>query len=261
MKKLFIIICCLSLLIPININALKKSNKIYVTDQAKILSKDTEDYIVTYSSFLKDNNDIDYYVVTVSDIKDEDLDKYADKLYDEFNISSRGLLVLYISDERIIKVLTGSEMGSIVTNDIINEYLDSYFMPYLRKENYDEGIKNGYSSFFKLICNYYDIDSSSMEVYDDVDFVTKYKIPLILVIFVLCIGISYPMANLIFMFNKKNVVTDVILAILVLINIGLLIFSYTLDPVSVLAILAFEITSFNKCRENRKNTRKKVRKR
>ena len=101
MKKLFIVICCLSLLIPININALKKSNKIYVTDQAKILSKDTEDYIVTYSSFLKDNNDIDYYVVTVDSVNDEDLDKYADDLYKSFNISSRGLLILYINDSSI----------------------------------------------------------------------------------------------------------------------------------------------------------------
>ena len=261
MKKLFIIICCLSLLIPINIKALKKSSNIYVTDQAKLLSKETKEYIVTYSSFLKDNNDIDYYVVTVDSTNDKDLDKYADELYDSFNISNRGLLILYIDDERVLKVITGSEMGNIITNDIISEYIDSYFMPYLSKEKWDAGIKNGYSSFFKLLCNYYDIDSSSMEVYSDVDFVTKYKIPLILIVLVLCVAISYPIGNIIFMFNKKNTITNVILVVLILINIGLLIFSYTLDPVSVLAITAFEITSLNKCKQNKKKVRKKVRKR
>ena len=261
MKKLFIVICCLSLLIPININALKKSNKIYVTDQAKILSKDTEDYIVTYSSFLKDNNDIDYYVVTVDNVNDEDLDKYADDLYKSFNISSRGLLILYINDERILKVITGNEIGDIITNDIINEYLDSYFMPYLSKEKYDEGIKNGYSSFFKLICNYYDIDSSSMEVYTDVDFITKYKVPLLLIVLVLCIIISYSMANLLFIINKKDTSTYIFLGILIFMNISLLVFVYTFEPISVLAITAFEVTSFNKCRQNKKKVRKKVRKR
>ena len=57
MKKLIYFIILFLMIIPLNtLGLVRQSDEIYVTDSAQILNNETEDYIVTYSEFLKENN-------------------------------------------------------------------------------------------------------------------------------------------------------------------------------------------------------------
>ena len=231
----------LIILIPFDVFSLvSKSSDVFVTDEAKMLSKYTKEYIITYSSFFNTNNDIDYYVVCVKSFEDMEEDEYIDYVYDSFNISKKGILILASSDDRLLKIKVGEELSGVITDDIISEYIDLYFMPYLKQGEWDLGIRNGYSAFYKLLCNYYDIDSSPMSVYTGKNVLDKYKFPISTFIIFICSLLSYRMC---ISFDKNKKFNSMILLFL-LINISLILFLYTFSPISVLVAFVFEIFSF-----------------
>ena len=64
-------------------------------------------------------------------------------------------------------------------------------MPYLKNGNWNDGIKNGYSAFYKEICNYYNVDSSELVVEDARYLTSNYKPYIILAIIFINSLISY----------------------------------------------------------------------
>lgn len=234
------------ILFPIKINALvEKSEYEFVTDNSNTLSEDTINYIIKYSNFLYESKKIDYYVVVVKELDGMQLEEYSDLVYDEFEISDKGLLILLSINDRKMRVKVGSDLADIIPSQIIDEYINNYFMPEFKNAEWDDGIKNGYSAFYKMICNYYDIDSSNMEVYND-SFITKYKVPIIFLIIWFNTLIGYVFSEyFIRLFLEKNSYdqfTDtLIFGVVLFISILLFILSYILIPKSVLFVLGFEI--------------------
>ena len=245
MKKVFLFI--ILLLFPITVFGLvSPSSEIFVTDEADILSQETEEYIMNYSKFLWDSKKIDYYVVTVKNLEDMSLDQYADYVYEAFSINPKGILIFFSKEERMLKIIVGEQLGNIIEDETIDEYINSYFMPNFKSENWDMGMKNGYSSFYKLLCNYYGIDSDIMEVYDDVDFYTKYKTPILFVIIWIGTILSYVFCKYfkrIYKTNRVYIGDQFFFVITLFVNILLLVLSYMIDARSVLIVLGFEIVT------------------
>lgn len=245
MKKLIYFIILFLMIIPLNILGLvRQSDEIYVTDSAQILNNETEDYIVTYSEFLKENKNIDYYVVTVKSLEGISLEEYTDYVFDSFNMNDLGLLIVISHDDRSIRIKAGSELSKVIESSTIDNYIDSYFMPYLKNDDWNTGIKNGYSSFYKLLCNIFKIDSSTMTVYNGKSFINNYRYTIFIVILWICIFISGFLAKKIVNIKKEiekvSTIKDFLIAISIIINIYLLYFCYLLIPLSVFIVLGFE---------------------
>lgn len=249
MKKKILILFLLSLiLLPLTTNAIvKRSDKKYVTDQARILKEESENYIVKYSDFLYKAKKIDYYVVTVKSLEDLTLEEYTDELYRKFKLKEKGLLILIAKDERKIRIQSGKDLAKIINGDVIDEYIDTYFIPYMERDQWNEGIINGYSAFYKKICEAYGIDASEMQVIDKLDFLTKYKTPIAFVI----IWLSIMAANYFCKYYKKlkkskdpasspEAQNTIIFGMVVIGNIFLLAGAYILEPIYLLFTLAFE---------------------
>lgn len=274
MKKLIYFIILFLMIIPLNILGLvRQSDEIYVTDSAQILNNETEDYIVTYSEFLKENKNIDYYVVTVKSLEGISLEEYTDYVFDSFNMNDLGLLIVISHDDRSIRIKAGSELSKVIESSTIDNYIDSYFMPYLKNDDWNTGIKNGYSSFYKLLCNIFKIDSSTMTVYNGKSFINNYRYTIFIVILWICIFISGFLAKKIVNIKKEiekvSTIKDFLIAISIIINIYLLYFCYLLIPLSVFIVLGFEcVIIYNildqnnffssKDKKTKKNTNKKV---
>ena len=156
MKKLICFFFLFLWMIPIFTEAIvEPSNTLYVTDQANVLTTETKDYIIQYSDFLSKSYQIHYYVVTVNSLEGYDLDTYAEMVFSSFQVGRNGLLIFFAKNDRRIKVVVGQELGLLLDNDTIQEGIDSYFMPYFKNDDWNHGIRNGYSAFYKMICNYY----------------------------------------------------------------------------------------------------------
>lgn len=274
MKKLIYFIILFLMIIPLNtLGLVKQSDEIYVTDSAQILNNETEDYIVTYSEFLKENKNIDYYVVTVKSLEGISLEEYTDYVFDSFNMNDLGLLIVISHDDRSIRIKAGSELSKVIESSTIDNYIDSYFMPYLKNDDWNTGIKNGYSSFYKLFCNIFKIDSSTMTVYNGKSFINNYRYTIFIVILWICIFISGFLAKKIVNIKKGiekvSTIKDFLIAISIIINIYLLYFCYLLIPLSVFIVLGFEcVIIYNildqnnffssKDKKTKKNINKKV---
>lgn len=259
MKNKLLILLIL-ILIPLNSFAIvSKSEKEYVTDSANILTNDTEDYIVTYSKFIKKVENIDYYVVTLDSLENITLEEYTNYIFNSFHLNKKSLLILVSKNDRNIRIQTGPSLSKIITTETINKYISSYFTPYLKDDNWDEGIKNGYSAFYKLLCNYYKIDSSSMIVYQDDNILSKYKYIIFLIILWICTFISRKTANYIGNMKKENPSTtkDFLLVLSIILNIYLLILEYFIIPIGVIIILGFEIVNLLPLISSNKSKKKK----
>ncbi|MCI8459885.1 MAG: TPM domain-containing protein [Bacilli bacterium] len=243
MKKTIIYIISFFLFTaPFTCQAIKEQT--FVIDNAKIIKADTTDYINVYSKYLKDNLDIEYYVITETKINDEmTIEEYTDYIYEAGDISDKSLLIVISKENRKIRIKVGTELSKIIYDETINEYLNNYFVPYLKTDEWDTGIKNGYSAFFKLLCNYYEIDSEVVEVYDGNSFLNKNKTYIIIAIIWITSLFSYIYNNYLKRLNKGHIhlKDKIIISICLLINIGLLIFSYYIQPLSLLVILASEL--------------------
>lgn len=272
-KKYILILVFILLLCPFNIKALvTQSSDIYVTDNANVLKDETKDYIVTYSDFLKDKEKIDYYVVTLKSLEGINLEEYTDYIYDSFNMNEKGLLIVFSKSDRQLRIKTGTKLSKIIPDDVIEEYINSYFMPYLKDEDWNSGIKNGYSSFYKLLCNYYEIDSSPMTVYNGLSFINKYKYPIFMIILFICSFLSNKLGTYYFNIKKGKITptfkTDFISILGILLNLYLLLIIYYLLPLGVIVVIGFEVINIIGLKENfqeekilkRKNNKKSRRK-
>ena len=254
-KKYILILVFILLLCPFNINALvTQSSDIYVTDNANVLKDETKDYIVTYSDFLKDKEKIDYYVVTLKSLEGINLKEYTDYIYDSFNMNEKGLLIVFSKSDRQLRIKTGIKLSKIIPDDVIEEYINSYFMPYLKDEDWNSGIKNGYSSFYKLLCNYYEIDSSPMTVYNGLSFIKKYKYSIFMIILFICSFLSNKLGTYHFNIKKGKITqtfkTDFISILGILLNLYLLLIIYDLLPLGVIVVIGFEVINISGLKEN-----------
>ena len=248
MRKHFLILFIVLLLIPLNVFSLvEKSVNEYITDQGQLLSDETEEYIYNNSKYLDDIIHLDYYVVIVDNLSNLEIEEYADKLYRKFNLREKGILILISKDDRKMRVKVGEELSDVVYPQIIDEYINNFFMTSFKNGNWDEGIKNGYSAFYKLLCNYYDIDSSDVEVYRD-NFITKYQTYIIIIIIWIIMIIGYIFSEYFYrlFLNKisKNVNMDTaIFGVCLFISMLLLNLTYLIMPKAVIIVLLFELVA------------------
>lgn len=224
----------------------KQKNSYYV-DNAKILNKDTKDYINTYSNYLNENLNVDLYVTTLQSLDNLTIEELSDKIYKEKNISENGLLILMAKENREVRIKTGSEMSKIITDEMITEYLDKFFVPYLSIGNWNAGIKNGYSAVFKTICDSYDIDTSIIEVKEENKILINYRYYIIAIITWILTYLNMIYCNFIKYSKKKKhpkakvIYHDSFILIPTLIvNISLLVLAYCLTPILSLILFCYQ---------------------
>ncbi len=173
MKKYNIILMLLFIALSLSINykvsaLVEPTNEFYVNDYANILSEETENYILNNSVKLASATKAQIVVVTVKNLEGQDIETYATNLFRKFGIGdekkNNGLLILLALEERDIRIEVGYGLEGIVTDGLSGRYLDDYFVPYLKEDKWDEGIKNGYSAFLLLLCEKYNVNIDNINV-------------------------------------------------------------------------------------------------
>ncbi len=236
MKKIFFIIAFL-LLLPFTVYSLDG----YVVDEAGLLSDETIDYINQYSYYLDSNVEATLYTVVVSQLDDYDIDSYSEAVFREYNMRSNDILILFANDKKSLNILVGEDLSDYFTSDYLNEIIDLYFAPFIKNQNYDKGLKNGFSALYIDLSHYYGIDSSDIELSDGNDFLTKYKTIILIISLSISLLISYFFCIFFrnFLHTKKHSFTDYFMfGIISFFNIVLVCLAYSLEPASVVVYLA-----------------------
>lgn len=154
--KLFLLVVIT--LIPLKCFALvDATDKFYVNDYGKVLSQKDETFIYENSKKLYEKTKAQIVVVTVKDLEGQDVNSYADSLFEKFKIGTKeesyGLLILLSVNDRLIRVTTGSGTEEFLPDGKVGRIIDNSFIPYGKENKLDKGIMNLYKSLYNEMGN------------------------------------------------------------------------------------------------------------
>lgn len=155
-RILFLILFTFCLLFIPKAKAIVKPDKyFYVNDYANLLSTEVEEYILNKSVALNKVDGTQIVVVTIRDLEGLTIESYATELFREFGIGehskNNGLLLLLALQERKFRIEVGDGLEGILPDGKTGRFQDEYIIPYLKENNFEMGIKNGYDAFYKEI--------------------------------------------------------------------------------------------------------------
>ena len=141
---------------PFSVNAIvKPTNDFYVNDYAKILTEQTKEYLMKKSITLQENSGIQIVVTTVKNLEGKSIEDYSLEFARSAGIGNKnennGILILIAYQERNLRIEVGYGLEGIITDGKAGRIRDNYMVPYLKKNDWNNGVKNGYDAIYQEI--------------------------------------------------------------------------------------------------------------
>lgn len=158
----------------------------YVNDYANILSSETKNYIMDKSIKLNNVDGTQIVVVTVKDLDGSSIEDYAVDLFRKFGIGdskkNNGILILVSVSDRRLRIEVGYGLEGIINDGKAGRIRDEYMIPYLRNDDWNNGIKNGYDAIYTEIVkgNNLDIEYSEPVNVEEKDYSLYFVLSLVL---------------------------------------------------------------------------------
>lgn len=163
LKKIFFLLLIFTLVFNIYSADYPESYN-FVNDFSNVIDDDVEAQINSLSKSLKEKTGAEISVVTVESLNGEDENTYANNLFRKWGIGDKeknnGVLFLISTGERRIKIEVGYGLEGILNDGKTGAILDEFVVPYLKKDDYTSGIKNGYLSILSEVNKEYGIENS-----------------------------------------------------------------------------------------------------
>jgi uncharacterized protein len=129
-----------------------------VNDFAKVLSPSLKRQIDELTRELLKKTGIPLVVVTMPNIGGAEYNDYANRLYGEWGIGKKGedkgVLIFVTIKERKMRIETGYGVEGILPDGLVGEIRDRYMIPYLRKDQFGEGLLNGTLAVAQIIAKH-----------------------------------------------------------------------------------------------------------
>lgn len=151
-----------------------QNNMQYVCNPAGILSKTTCDSIDSMLYALEQQTGIETVVAAVPSIGEEDCFNFCHQLLNQWGVGKKGkdngLVILLVTDQRCIQFYTGYGLEGFLPDAICKRIQNQYMIPYLKDENWDEGMTIGLKEVCRRLDGSMENDSSS-EQSDEMSFI------------------------------------------------------------------------------------------
>lgn len=165
---LFIFVFCIISPSKTSCAVVKPTSGFYVNDYANILSTETEQYIMNSNVELQQKTGAQIVVVTIKSLDGMSIEEYANQLFNNFGIGDKeknnGLLILCSYGDRQLRIEVGDGLEGRLPDGKTGRIQDEYMIPYLKKNDFDTGIKNGFSVFLREVANEYGVTMSNNEL-------------------------------------------------------------------------------------------------
>ena len=145
----------------------KPTSNFFVNDYAGVLTEETKNYIIKTNAELQQKTGAQIVVVTIKSLENISIEEYATTLFRNFGIGdaqkNNGVLLLCSTGDRKFRIEVGYGLEGTLTDGKTGRIQDTYIIPYLKNNNYNDGIKNGFNAILNEITNEYQITISSKE--------------------------------------------------------------------------------------------------
>ena len=161
--KYILILAIFSIVLVTNssYSIVSQTRDFYVNDSANLLSDETEDYIINMNKTLEEQTGAQIVVVTVQNLEGQSLEEYATELFRDYGIGDKeknnGVLLLCAYEERQFRIEVGYGLEGTLTDGKTGRIQDEYIIPYLKENNFNNGIRNGFNAVLKEVENEYGI--------------------------------------------------------------------------------------------------------
>ncbi len=154
MKKILPVFLTLALLcaLPTDAFALEPSEDFYVYDETGSLSSDTIQEVIDANVALENSVGAQIVIVFINYFGDTYADVYAVQLFNDWNVSGKGMLLAVSPTEGRGWLATGSEIDSRFTDAVAEKYLDKYFWDDFDDGKYDKAV----TKLVSKICDWYE---------------------------------------------------------------------------------------------------------
>ncbi len=146
------------------------SSQFYVLDESNVLTDATRNLIVDTSAALAAQTGAQIVVVTVPSLDGQVLEEYSLEILRSWGIGDKtknnGVLLLVSTGDRLSRIEVGYGLEGVLNDAKTGRIQDDYMIPYLKKDDYDAGMKNGYLAVLKEVCSEYGIDPSTLGATD-----------------------------------------------------------------------------------------------
>jgi uncharacterized protein len=126
-----------------------------VNDFAGVISPEYEREISALVREVLEKTGTAIVVATMPDIGGAEYNDYANRLYSAWGIGKKGedkgVLIFVTVKERKMRIETGYGVEGILPDGLVGEIRDQYMIPYLRKDQFGEGILNGTLAIAQVI--------------------------------------------------------------------------------------------------------------
>jgi len=151
------------LIAPSTLAFVSPSKDYYVTDDAEVLTEATRQDIISANVDMENRcNGAQIVIVTVERLDDMYADEYATQLFNDWGVGAReannGMLLLLVTEEFRGWLVVGAGISNSFTNNIAEEYLDTYFWPDVDNRNYDTAVRNICEALFSWFAEYYGVN-------------------------------------------------------------------------------------------------------
>jgi uncharacterized protein len=118
-----------------------------VNDFANVIAPDIREKINAVTSELFAKTEIPVVVATMPEIGDIDYNDYANRLYEAWGIGKKGedkgVLIFVAVKERKMRIEVGYGLEGVIPDGLAGEIRDKYMTPYLKQNQFGEGLLNG----------------------------------------------------------------------------------------------------------------------
>ena len=168
---------------------IEPTKEFYVNDYANILYSETKEEIIRLNKLLENKTGAQIVVVTIDNLENDTIENVAYKTFNNFGIGNNdkdnGILIIISKSDRKIRVEVGRGLEETLNDSKVGRMMDQYMIPFLKLNEYDKGIKNGFNAFYNYLLEYYNItDIESEEVIQDVDIMDNSLTALIILIII-----------------------------------------------------------------------------
>lgn len=185
-KKIVCLIIVIIMLLQVKTFAVvSQTNDFYVNDYARKLSSDTKEYIMNMNIELQKKTGAQIVVVTVQSLGGQSIEEYATELFRKFGIGDKeknnGVLLLCSTGDRLFRIEVGYGLEGRLTDGKTGRIQDEYIIPYLKENDYDGGIRNGFTAILNEVASEYGVTISGTDklkkpTYSDGEFLTYFTI-------------------------------------------------------------------------------------
>ena len=166
--KIIVIGFFIILLLRTNLFAVvKPTASFYVNDYAGLLDTETENYIISTNKALNSKTGAQIVVVTVPSLEGQSLEEYATELFRSFGIGDKtknnGVLLLLALEERQFRVEVGYGLEGRLTDAKTGRIQDEYIIPYLKQNDWNNGLKNGLNAIVKEVAEEYHVQIEAQD--------------------------------------------------------------------------------------------------